>query len=558
VYVRLQSGFVRAWPEGRLLYYPEIPPAAEAPAAQFSAADDLEFKKGDFSAAIAAVGARADAADPQIAAAARVRVARNLLKSGKLPEAAGAYEQLAVLGAASVGGMPAPLAAHIGRMTVLERQHDDAALAASARWLSKALRTARWPVSLATYEYLDREASRWLPDNERQHPPQLALAEGVNWLWEERRANDLTLPSGRTAISSTSGSPLLVWRGSEKEVVAFVADEEYLDRVWLADLGPLIDARRARVVLMTPTGQPVLGSASGQDRATVRLASTTHLPWTIEISSAGNDDPGMRARRWLLVAGMTVLIGLVFTGAWFVDRTVERELAVAALKSDFVSAISHEFRTPLTTLCQLSELLMRARVASEADRRQYYELLYADSQRLRRLVETLLNFGRLEAGRMQFRFEAVDPVVILRETAEQFSQSDQARGHTVEVEAPGSSASISADREMFRTVLWNLFENSAKYSPDCTTIWAALHSTDSHVTVAIRDRGVGIPKSEQTRVFDTFGRGSAACASGVAGTGVGLAMAQRIVHAHGGEIRLDSEVGKGSTFAVVLPTCRES
>src|SRR5207237_8539195 len=111
------------------------------------------------------------------------------------------------------------------------------------------------------------------------------------------------------------------------------------------------------------------------------------------------------------------------------SQSVARQLAIARLQSDFVSAVSHEFRTPLTTLCQLSELLKRGRVADESDRQSYYELLYGESDRLRRLVESLLAFGRLEAGRTQFQVAPLDVATLVRQTADEFAHGRQADGH---------------------------------------------------------------------------------------------------------------------------------
>ena len=102
-------------------------------------------------------------------------------------------------------------------------------------------------------------------------------------------------------------------------------------------------------------------------------------------------------------------------------------------------------------------------------------------------------------------------------------------------------------------MFWNLFENAVKYSPDCDTVWVELANSGAQVQIAVRDQGVGIPRSEQRRIFEKFVRGSAARASDVRGTGIGLAMARQIVRAHGGDITVESEPGKGSTFRVMLP-----
>jgi signal transduction histidine kinase len=276
------------------------------------------------------------------------------------------------------------------------------------------------------------------------------------------------------------------------------------------------------------------------------------LPWTIQVFNTGSVVDEFGTGRNLLIAGMAVLLVLILTGTWFISHAVSRELAVARLQTDFVSTVSHEFRTPLTTLCQLSELLKRDRIANEKDRRDYYELLYTESHRLRRLVEALLNFGRLEAGRLQFHFEEVDAAAFLRQSAAEFIEAQQTFGHRLEIETP-EAPTVKADRETLRCVFWNLFENAVKYSPGCDRVWVNLSRHNSHVEIEVRDQGVGIPSSEHRRIFEKFVRGSTAKEKNISGTGIGLAMARQIVRAHGGDITLESEPGKGSTFRVVLP-----
>ncbi len=362
------------------------------------------------------------------------------------------------------------------------------------------------------------------------------------------------LSTNRASVPTSGGAVLLIWRIAAGELHGFAADAEYLEKHWLAELKPLLDSRGVRLVLTNPDGRRVLGEAPSRgSRSAVRLASVTQLPWTLQVFQSGDDGGAWQSRRTLLLAGIAVLVALILTGGWFIGRAVSHEMAVAQLQSDFVSAVSHEFRTPLTSLCQLSELLMRGRVAGEQDRLQYYELLHGESQRLRRLVESLLNFGRLESGKLQFRFEELDAAAFVRQSVAEFAKGQQASGHRIEVETDAASSVIHGDRETLGCVFWNLFENAVKYSPDCDTVWVQLTRKGKQVEIAVRDRGVGIPRNEQRRIFGKFVRGSAARESGIRGTGIGLAMARQIVRAHGGEVSLESEPGKGSTFRVLLP-----
>ena len=553
LFFEFRFGSVRAWPDGGLLYRPDLTMEPDDFSGLFAAAEDAEFRKLDYAAAIAALRGSIDSRDPKVAAATLVRTARTYLKAGRFDESLQAYTRLSELGAVPVGGVPAALAAGAGRLAVFQRRNDPGSLQATARALSRDLDSGRWPVSFATYQYLSDEAARVLPKGERAAPPRLALAEGVAWLWERWTSSDEGRSAGRTSVAMSSGPVLLIWRTSNAGLVGFVAGRNYIANRWLPDMKPLLDPRSAELVMTTDEGRHVLGSVPGSARPAIRLASMTQLPWTVQVYSAGGEERDWSGRRRLLVASMGVVLALILTGGWFVGHAVARQLAVADLQSDFVSAVSHEFRTPLTTLCQLSELLMRDRVASDADRRQYYELLHNESHRLRRLVEALLDFGRLEAGRMPFRFEELDAAALLRQSAADFAQGQQCRGHRVQVDTPEEAHLVRADRETLRSVFWNLFENAVKYSPDCDTVWVELAKRGRRVEIAIRDRGTGIPAAEQRRIFEKFVRGSAARDSDVRGTGIGLAMARQIARAHGGDITVESEPGKGSTFRLVLP-----
>jgi signal transduction histidine kinase len=372
-------------------------------------------------------------------------------------------------------------------------------------------------------------------------------------LWEQWTGDPAWSAHGRTSIVTRSGTTLIVWLVSHDVLVACIVDAQQIQADWLAQMQQ-VQSGQIGIALVSNDGRYVVGQA-GESPAhpTIRLASTTDLPWNLEVFHTGDIDTGWRARRNLLTAGIAVLFAFILTGAWFIGRSVNRELAVARLQSDFVAEVSHEFRTPLTALCQLSELLKRGRVATDQDRLEYYELLYSESHRLHRLVEGLLNFGRLESGKWQFHFEDLDAAALIRESVDEFAATQHARGYHFELTAQAESSVIPADREALGCVFWNLFENAVKYSPECETVWVDLAKNGKQVVIAVRDRGIGVGPRERHRIFGKFVRGSAARDRGIRGTGIGLALARQIVRAHGGDITLESELGKGSTFRVLLP-----
>ena len=364
--------------------------------------------------------------------------------------------------------------------------------------------------------------------------------------------------TGRQSAWAHARPVLLIRRGTSERLVALVATARFLERQWLAGLQPTVERLNLRVALTDIDGHPVSGRPAGASGSrVVRSAAETGLPWTLHAATAdpAADLAQLSARRRFVLAGFGLTAALIAVAGYVTVRAVGRELEVARLQSDFVSAVSHEFRTPLATLRQLSELLADGRVQSEERRSEYYEDLRHESERLHRLVENLLDFGRMEAGRREFRFEEIDAAALARHVAGDFAQEVAARGYVIKVSAGDHSIGIvvRADQEALARALWNLLDNAVKYSPDSRTVWVDARADGDRLLLSVRDEGVGIPDDEQRRIFDKFVRGSSATSAGVKGTGLGLAMVQRIAAAHGGGVSVTSEEGKGSTFTITLP-----
>jgi signal transduction histidine kinase len=253
------------------------------------------------------------------------------------------------------------------------------------------------------------------------------------------------------------------------------------------------------------------------------------------------------------------VIGLVILATGhLVSRAVRQELALAREQAAFVSAVSHEFRSPLTSLTHLTSLLRSDFHPTEERRRQYYDVLAHETERLRRFVDTLLDFGRIQAGAARYHLAPVDPVSIVAAVVDEFRCHVASDTHPVSFAAPAAVPQIAADADALGRVLWNLLENAAKYSPDGSPIVVVVEVDAERIAFRVKDEGVGIPSAEQSFVFDQFYRGAAALESAIKGTGVGLAVARHIVLAHGGTITLSSTVGIGSTFSVLLPALSQA
>ena len=244
---------------------------------------------------------------------------------------------------------------------------------------------------------------------------------------------------------------------------------------------------------------------------------------------------------------------ILLCGRHLANASWEREFIATRLRSDFVSNVSHEFRTPLTSLCRLTEQLAEGKIVDEAGRATCYGMLVAKSHELRELIEGLLDFGSRAAKADESKFENIDPAELVTLVAREFERNALSRGRRIEVQVSGNAPLVVGDRIALRTVLWNLLDNAVKYSPEGDTVWADVGPESGCAAIRIRDQGLGIPDAEQPYIFEKFVRGGVAKRNAIRGIGLGLALVQLIVTAHRGEIRVESKVGKGSTFTVLLP-----
>jgi signal transduction histidine kinase len=465
------------------------------------------------------------------------------------------------LDATLVGGLPAGLLARHARCELFEELKRSQELKREAANLSADLSCGRWVISRATYRFYAQESRRWFnPGAEllAQEQERLAVAAGVEVLWEEwQRARQGERPNvGRRTLWSDDRAMTLLWQSTPHRLLGVVAAPALVEGRWLASVAPPAARQNVRAELTDAEGHIVAGQAlPAAIRHVTRAPAETQLPWTLRVASVdpGADRAQFTFRRRLLVGGFLLIVLLVGVGSYLVFRAVTHELEVAQLQSDFVAAVSHEFRTPLASLRQLSELLAEGRVANAERQQRYYDGLRRETERLHRLVENLLDFGRMEAGAHEYRFEPLDAGQLVRSVSEEFAEQVREHGWQLEISADSNLPRVRGDREALGRALWNLLDNAVKYSHDPGPVCVEAARDGERLAIRVRDQGFGIPASEQQRIFQKFVRASSAREAGIKGTGLGLTMVRHIVAAHGGEIRLASELGKGSTFTILLP-----
>ena len=546
--VRFTPAGIESSPEFPILYQPvEIGLTPPPTSALLVSAEVEEFQRRDDAAAAQAYRRASQSREPEVRAAALVGLARVLRRRGSYESALEAYGELAGLGHVRVAGQPAALVGRQGRCKVFEERHNTRELNDAAVDLAAALYSGRWPIDRSTFTVYRDMLEGW----GAPQPPADALArtEAAAELWRSWRAG--SLPSRGRRLLQEPAPVLASWASTGETAVGWLSTSRDLERA----LQPLASAQGLTLSIAAIDGTAVFGDT----RAGISLTpDETRLPFIMRAAPIStNAEPQESVRRAVIISALSLAFVLMAAAAFGLYRATTRQLLLARQQSDFVSAVSHEFRTPLTSMRHLTELLVSRSITSEERRAQYYELLAHETERLHRMVESLLSFGRMDAGAYAFKLERAEVDDIVRSIVQEFRREPVAADHQLVCEVEEGLPPIRADREALSRALWNLLENAGKYSQTGTPIRVFARRQRDSVLVGVGDQGTGIPFGEREKIFEKFVRGAEAKRAGVRGVGIGLALVKRIVEAHGGSIQVDSEPGRGSTFTLVLP-CHES
>ena len=263
-----------------------------------------------------------------------------------------------------------------------------------------------------------------------------------------------------------------------------------------------------------------------------------------------------RKENWRLVAGLFVLVGIVALGGYMIFRDIGRELHTARLRSEFVANVSHELRTPLTAIRMNAETVLTGRYRSPEKHDELLQRVMRESERLSLLVDNILAFSRIESGRKSYDFQMCDLGEIARGALEPFEPVLHKRGFALSVEVADGLPLVRVDREAIAMAVSNLIGNAIKFSPERKEVTLEVRGEGEEQVIEVADRGIGIPAGEHKQIFEKFFRASNADGSVATGTGVGLALVQSIVDAHGGRIAVMAREGGGSVFKLTLPTQR--
>lgn len=365
--------------------------------------------------------------------------------------------------------------------------------------------------------------------------------------------------SGLLPRLSDGGLELLFWTVRRDGTVAgALLRQEILREHLLAALPEMSTEARILTVLDdrgTPLREPAGGTVPDWRRPFVAREISPALPyWEVGAYLPDPEVVTSRARLvtwavWLLVATLLVAIG---TGGTLILRSLSAELRLAGQKTTFVANVSHELKTPLTSIRLFAELLLQKRQPDEKRREEYLHIMVAEAERLSRLVDNVLTFSRQESGKSSCRRSTLDLAALTVEVGNQLRPHLERQGFSLQVDA-ASSLPVSGDEEALRQVLVNLLSNAEKYADDRRSIELVALPQENSAVVEVRDRGIGVENRHAERIFEEFFRGDDTLTAPRRGTGLGLSIARRIARDHGGDVTYAPRPGGGSIFTLRVP-----
>jgi signal transduction histidine kinase len=302
--------------------------------------------------------------------------------------------------------------------------------------------------------------------------------------------------------------------------------------------------------------------------ASIEAASRVRIVTSSEGDSLAPNFPGLRAvvspaalatvaedssrRRPFYLGALLMVISVAVFGGVLFWRDVRREIRVAELRSQFVSSVSHELKTPLTAIRMFAETLLMGRARPEVQH-EYLETIVNESERLTRLLNNVLDFSSIESGKKTYRLERQSLAPTVRAAAKAMEYPFQQQGFELRIAVDEHVPAVAADADAIQQAILNLLSNAVKYSGQGRTVDLTLAREGDAVVIAVTDRGVGIAPAEQSRIFEKYYRIRDTATERVTGTGLGLTLVDHVARGHGGRISVRSATGQGSTFTLAIP-----
>ncbi|MFN2498717.1 MAG: sensor histidine kinase [Pyrinomonadaceae bacterium] len=419
----------------------------------------------------------------------------------------------------------------------------------------ESLRHGRWWLSYDERSFYDGQLRQMLgrvgakqPSEDHELKQLAAIAQIVH----------RSLPPAGNEISRSfdraEGEGFLIsWSRAENGSTShdgFAFSQDGLVGLFDSILSPLLSGQSFSVEVRDAEAHSVWAKLQGRAINTQPLRGVRGLELTFS---------GLSGSRWLdqkqlLWFGfILLLVVMMIAGLAMTARVVRREMELGRIQNDFIAAVSHEFKSPIASIRLLMERITNGRLRNSETTAEYYAAISREAERLERLVNRLLEWQQIQAGRKRYNFSPASLTGIATTAIEEMRPQAEAKGIILETAFEKPLPQVNTDEAALTDAIENLIDNAIKYSPSDTRITVSCSSTDHQACVEVHDQGVGIANDELPHIFDRFYRGRRGDMSNVHGTGLGLALVKATVEAHGGEVEVTSEPGVGSCFRLRLP-----
>ncbi len=493
---------------------------------------------------------------PAQAAYAQLLLARSLAKSGQQSEASIQYKEILALPAELVDEQGVPFSLYAaGRLLEIGIEHQ-----AVLECLRAELNTKRWlpPTESYILRELTNKLAETAPDNALREAAKQIQQQISQRIRELEQAAALQRDFPNLKLAPVTGNPA---SASEPLWVPYGED------TWLVSLATELAGARSAVIAVS--ADSILSALS----ADIRVNNSTGHAKFITTSeskgeSLGENFPGLRVdlgsdeatqsrrwnpQRWFYLLALLLVLSVTSFGAYLLWLDVRRESRLAEMRSQFVSSVSHELKTPLTAIRMFAETLRMGRSAYQQTQAEYLDTIINESERLTRLLNNVLDFSKIEQGKKSYHLVPTSLVEVVYTAARALEYPLAQQGFELRLDVEDNLPVVNADGDALEQAILNLLTNAMKYSGTRREIDLRLHRQNGQAVIQVTDYGVGIAREEQAPIFENFYRVLTPESKLIPGTGLGLTLVAHVAKAHGGGVEVESAPGEGSTFSIHLP-----
>ena len=485
---------------------------------------------------------------------ARIQLARVLLKAGQKGESLSHYQEILTLPSNITDEYGVPLAFYAAKR-LLEENSDKETV---SKLILKELESKHWLAPTGSYllkeitEILINTYPKMADSNTAKNIKQ-RIDRLINSLEQATALQNDFQGLELTASSKSKGKidePIWILYGSEP---------------WMLSLSTTLSETQSLIIAVH--AQKVFDSLSSEKSYPGRLELITDgsekgeslglnfrgIKVTFSDSEKTDLTKQWNVQRSIYILVLILVLGLTLFGAYLLWRDVRRDLRMAEMRSQFVSSVSHELKTPLTAIRMFAETLRLGRSKDKKTQEEYLDTIVNESERLTRLLNNVLDFSKIEKEKRIYKLEPTSLSEVIQAASRAMEYPLSQHGFKLNIQIEEGLPDVQADKDAIEQAVLNLLHNALKYSGKSRDIDLRLQQKDNNVVIKVIDRGVGIALQRQKRIFEKYYRVPSEEKERTTGTGLGLALVSHIVKGHNGHIEVQSEPGTGSTFSIYLP-----